>query len=80
MGSSFLQNIVKLLGEEREETTEKEEEKEEMARVLVMIFLRAVKEGEGHVQILTPAIQCWVAAMSHRQVRKVSSCLVCATI
>ena len=72
VGSPILQDLVKLLEEESGEATEKEKEREEVARVLVMIFLRAVKEGEGHMQILTPAIKYWAAVMSHGQVRKVS--------
>ena len=68
-GHSFLQGLAKLL-EERKETTEKEGEEEEVAQVLVTIFLRAVKAGEGHLQVLTPAVQCWTAAMSHHQVKQ----------
>lgn len=65
-GLSFLQSLAKLLLDKELE----EMRKEELARVLVMIFVRAVKEGEGHVRILMPAIDCWTAAMSHRKVRK----------
>lgn len=72
MGNVFLQDLVKMLREESKKKTEKEErEEEEIATILVVSFIRAVKEGEGHVQVLKPAIQCWTAALSYRQVRNV---------
>ena len=75
-GHSLLQGLAKLM-EERKEAMEEEGEEEEVAQVLVTIFLRAVKAGEGHMQVLTPATQCWTAAMSHRQVKQncLSVCL-----
>lgn len=70
-GNYFLQSLVNMLGEGSKVRTEKEERaEEEIASVLVLSFIRMVKEGKGHVQVLKPAIQCWVAALSHRQVRK----------
>ncbi|GAB5030464.1 unc-45 family protein [Nannochloropsis oceanica] len=67
-GNYFLQSLVNVLGEGSKVRTEKEERaEEEIASVLVLSFIRMVKEGKGHVQVLKPAIQCWVAALSHRQ-------------
>ena len=66
-----MQDLVKMVTEESKEKAEREEE--EIATLLVVSFIRAVKEGEGHPQVLKPAIQCWAAALSHRQVRNLCS-------